>query len=127
MQISPEGLIRLSISELLATPMKHLISGVDVDGASGLDQCGCPTSISGYTEWVSSNAPTISIGWDWYIQSGPCGSFWTRVGLPSSNVLLIEARDNEEDWDKSRNILATVVDAFPWREHLPNVIAERYS
>ena len=129
MQISPEGLIRLSISELLATPMQHLVSGVDVelDGASVVGHCGSPTTISGYTEWVSSNTPTISIGWDWHIQSGACGSFWARVGLPSSNVLLIETRDNGEDWDKSRNLLATVVDALPWREHIPYLIAARYS
>jgi hypothetical protein len=127
MQISPEGLIRLSISELLGTPMKHLVSGVDVDGSSDLAGCGSPTIISGYTEWVSSNTPTISIGWDWHIQSGACGSFWARVGLPSSNVLLIETRDNGEDWDKSRNLLATVVDALPWREHIPDLIAARYS
>lgn len=127
MQISPEGLIRLSISELLAIPMKHLVSGVDVDGPSTLSHCGRATMISGYTEWVSVNNPTISIGWDWHIQSGAYGFFWARVGLPSSNVRLIKGRDNSEDWDKSRNLLATVVDALPWRERMPDVIAARYA
>lgn len=127
MQISPEGLIRLSISELLATPMKHLVSGVDEDGASPLSHCGSATMISGYTEWISTNTPTISIGWDWHIQSGAYGSFWVRVGLPSSNVLLIKGRDNSEAWGESRNLLATVADALPWRERMPDFIAARYA
>lgn len=126
MKISSDGLIRLSIEELLSTPMTHLVSGVDTDEATTLSHCGTVTSISGYTEWVSADSPNISIGWDWCIQSGSCGSFWARVGLPSSNVLLVDSRCNHEDWDKSRNVLATIVDALPWREYIPKLIASRY-
>ena len=64
MRIAANGLIRLSIEELLSTPITHLVSGVDVDDSPKLSTCGKATSISGYTEWVSTSDPIISIGWD---------------------------------------------------------------
>lgn len=50
MRISLNGLIRLSIAELISTPMTHLVSGVDVEDGPKLSTCGTATSISGYTD-----------------------------------------------------------------------------
>ena len=127
MRISSDGLIRLSIEELLSTPITHLVSGVDAEDCPKLSTCGKATSISGYTEWVSTKDPTISIGWDWCIQSTPSGTLWVRVGLPSSNVMLIEDAGNDTGWQRSHDILATVVDALPWQEQLPHFVAARYA
>jgi hypothetical protein len=126
MHISPDGLIRLSIEELLATPIEHLVSGVDEESKAALSTCGTATTISGYTEWVSTHEPTISIGWDWCIQSTAFGPRWMRVGLPSSNVMLTEGEGSDTGWQRSRDILATVVDALPWREKLPDIVSARY-
>jgi Domain of unknown function (DUF4902) len=87
------------------------------------ESCSKATSTSGYTEWVSAHKPTISIAWDWCIQFTLSGTLWTRVGLPRSNVMLIE----DAGWERSRDILATFVDALPWREQLPQVVAARYT
>jgi hypothetical protein len=127
MRIASNGLIRLSIEELLSTPITHLVSGVDVEDCPKLSTCGKTTSISGYTEWVATQAPIISIGWDWYLQVTPLGFFWTRVGLPSSNVMLIEEAGHDVGWERSRDILTMVVNALPWREQLPQVVAARYT
>lgn len=127
MRIASNGLIRLSIEELLSTPITHLVSGVDVENCQKLSTCGRATSISGYTEWVSTQAPIISIGWDWYLQVTPSGPLWSRVGLPSSNVMLIEETGHDTGRERSRDILATVVDALPWREQLSQVVAARYT
>lgn len=127
MRIASNGLIRLSIEELLSTPITHLVSGVDVEDCPKLSTCGKTTSISGYTEWGATQAPIISIGWDWYLQVTPSGSLWTRVGLPSSNVMLIEETGYDVGWERSRDILAMIVDALPWREQVPQMVVARYA
>jgi len=127
MHISPDGLIRLSLEELLSTPMQHLVSGVDPDPKSTLGGCGTATFISGYTEWVSARAPTISIGWDWCVRSTPEGATWSRVGPPSSNVMLTVGNACDAGWTKSQSLLATVVDALPWQDHIPSAVAARYA
>lgn len=127
MHISSDGLIRLSIEELLTTPIEHLVSGVDEESCTAVSTCGTATSISGYTEWVSTSQPTITIGWDWCIQSTTFGARWVRVGLPSSNVMLTEGAGVDTGWERSRTLLATVVDALPWREKLPTIVTARYA
>jgi hypothetical protein len=127
MQISSDGLIRLLAEELLSTQLTHFVSGMDTDGSSALKTCGKATSISGYTEWISTHEPTISIGWDWCIQFTLSERKWTRVGLPRSNVMLIEDTGTDAGWQRSHNVLATFVDVLPWREQIPNVVAARYA
>lgn len=127
MQVSPDGLIRLSIEELLSTPMSHFVSGVDLECCQDVSACGKETSIAGYTEWVSKRTPVISIGWDWRIRLAIAGPLWVRVGLPRSNVMLVDARGNDAVWVENLKMLATVADALPWQEHLPKAVAERYA
>jgi hypothetical protein len=107
--------------------MTHLVSGVDPDPRPALGHCGSATFLSGYTEWVSTRSPTISIGWDWCLQPGPDGATWSRVGLPSSNVMLTVGREHDAGWSKNQDLLATVVDALPWQEYLPTAVAARYA
>lgn len=126
MRISSDGLIRLSIDELLSTPISHFYSGVDLEICQKLRTCGKATSISGYTEWVSKRAPIISIGWDWCVRLTSSGPLWTRVGLPRSNVMLVDAAGDDSDWMRNLEILATVADALPWREHLPHAMDAPY-
>ena len=126
MQASPDGLIRLSIDELLSMPIVHLISGVDMEDAHN-KVCGQETSISGYTEWVSSSTPPVSIGWDWCIMPSASHPHWIRVGAPRSNVMLVYATGDDAGWSKNLEILSTVVDALPWREQIPQVVAARYA
>lgn len=100
---------------------------MDVEPVSLHTHCGATTSISGYTEWVSTGNPVISIGWDWCIQCGPLGTVWSRVGLPSSNVLITCDEDTDINWERSQHLVASVVDALPWREHIPSIISTRYT
>lgn len=87
--------------------------------------CGCETTISGYTEWVSASCPVVSIGWDWHIR------LWTaqrpfalaRLGQPRSNVMLVYSTGNDTGWHKNLELLSTVVDALPWQEQLSQSVA----
>ena len=126
MHLSPDGLIRLTVDQLLSTPLEHLVSGVDLDANGTVAACGSETSLSGYTEWVSAQDPTISIGWDWRFQTLVAGVCWIRVGLPRSNLMLMQDSGRDTSWQGNLEILGTVVDALAWREILPQVVAARY-
>ena len=127
MHLSPDGLIRLTVDQLLSTPLEHLVSGVDLDPNTVPAACGTQTSLSGYTEWISSRDPTISIGWDWRLQPLASGVRWVRVGLPRSNLMLTQDTGADTSWQGNLEILGTVVDALAWREILPQVVAARYA
>lgn len=123
MKISPNGLIQLTIDELLSTPLVHLISGVDTEELAPLIACGRPTTISGYTEWGSLLNPTISLGWDWCIQIDSAKIFWKRIDLPRTNIMLVDHAGNSTEWTTNLEHLAMVVDTLPWNEKLPQVLA----
>lgn len=127
MHLSPDGLIRLTVDQLLSTPLQHLVSGVDMDANASRAVCGMQTSLSGYTEWISTRNPTISIGWDWRLQMLAIGARWIRVGLPRSNLMLTQDSGHDTAWHSNLEILGTVVDALAWREVLPQVVAARYN
>lgn len=124
LQVSPDGLLRLSIDELLSLPIHHLMSAVDLM-APTTAMCGCETSISGYTEWVSSSCPVVSIGWDWHISFHTASQpfAWARLGQPRSNVMLVYSSGSDTGWQKNLELLSTVVDALPWQEQLSHSVS----
>lgn len=112
---SEDGFVRLSLDGILRVPLVHLLSGTDRD-LHGQPRCGMPTSICGYSEWVSRTMPRISLGWDWRLSWTPGLIGLVRVGSPRSNVLLIDRHGVDFGWQFNLEILGTVVDALPWRE-----------
>ena len=127
MHLSPDGLIRLTLDQLLSTPLEHLVSGVDLEENSRTTACGRLTSLSGYTEWVSANDPAITLGWDWRLLTSINGPRWVRVGLPRSNLMLMQDTGRDTSWHGNLEILGTVVDALAWREAMPDAVAIRYA
>lgn len=129
-RVSPDGLVRLSIDELLSLQIHHLMSAVDLElDVPHFASCGCETTISGYTEWVSASRPAVSIGWDWHIchWSVQRPFVWTRRGKPRSNIMLVYSTGNDAGWSKNLELLATVVDALPWQEQLRSHLMEKAS
>ena len=118
-------MIRLTVDQLLSTPLEHLVSGVDMESIA--PACGTLTSLSGYTEWISTKAPMISIGWDWCLKVSVTEVRWIRVGLPRSNLLLTHDTGRDTTWQGNLEILGTIVDALAWREVLPTAVASRYA
>jgi len=112
MQISPQGLIRLTYEALSAIPLNHLVSGIDTDGSE--DTCGKPTELTGFTEWVTKTSPAITIGWDWKIEYKDGQSRYERLGLPRTNVMLINGQGQDHGWDQNLNHLGRFVDTVPW-------------
>lgn len=123
MRVSTDGLVRLTLEELLSLPICHLVSGVDADDSSTHASCGSPTTISGFTEWISRTDPAVTLGWDWRLVSKSGAPFWTRLGAPRTNVLLIGTDGVEKTWAQSLVQVGTMVDALPWTDMVPQVLS----
>jgi len=120
-----DGFVRLTLDEVLSLPLTHLVSGLDEHG----DEAGCggATTISGYTEWVSRGGLAVTVGWDWVLYTAGDHLRWRRVGLPRSNLLLVDPTRHDYPWERNLSALATVVDAMPWQEQARSAITTRYA
>lgn len=120
-----DGFLRIALNDLLAVNLTHFVSGLDEDGPVEIRLCGTVTSIMGYTEWIGE-APgaTISLGWDWRLEPHQLGgATCVRVGLPRSNVMLVDAKSRDDyGWSRNLEALATVVDAMPWPDQIQRAI-----
>ena len=126
MQYTSDGFLRLPLDNVLSSRIIHIASGLDNERNIDTKSCGRVTSISGYTEWVSASKPAISLGWDWCLEERYGEVRCVRIGLPRSNVMLIDSKSRDYGWTRNLEILATVVDSISWAEHTRRVIAERY-
>ena len=120
-----DGFVRLTLDAVLSVPFRHLLSGLDEE--SGRGPCGSATTICGYTEWVSASEPSISVGWDWVLEPRAQEPGWRRIGLPRSNVMLVDRTRGDYPWERNLAVLATVVDAIPWQEQAQSAISARYA
>jgi hypothetical protein len=121
-----DGHVRLTLEEVSSIDFVHLISGLD-DPGNGAPRCGALVTISGYTEWIGLTSPELTVGWDWEVGSSHGRVRLRRVGLPRTNVLLVDASGRDFDWEASLAALAGVVDALAWQEQAESAIAVRYA
>lgn len=119
---SDDGFLRLSLDAILGVPLEHFLSGTDRD-PRGHAHCGMPTIICGYSEWVSHTTPRLSLGWDWHLSCAQGLLGLVRVGLPRSNVMLIDRHGVDYGWQHNLEILGTVVDALPWRDDTEHALS----
>lgn len=122
-----DGFLRIALEDLLSVNLTHLVSGLDQGDPTGIRQCGTVTSIMGYTEWIGE-APgtTISLGWDWLLEQHQLGGVTcVRIGLPRSNVMLVDAKRCDYGWNRNLQALATVVDAMPWPDQTKRAVQLR--
>ncbi len=125
--ISEDSYIRLTSSSLRHTPLVHLLSGLDEDGLElpylKNEVCG----ISGYTEWVSSTIPIITIGWDWRLDVSQGKFRYVRVGLPRSNLMLVDSWQRDLGPIHTARLIEAAVDAIDWQDETAEAISARYA
>ncbi len=116
--IPSDGFLRLPLDVVLGVSMVHLMSGADADESPRVRRCGSATLITGYTEW-GSKAVRLSLGWDWQLCRTDEGEVTCiRLGLPRTNVMLIDAGRRDYGWKRNLAVLARVVDTLPWAEQV---------
>jgi len=120
------GYIYLTVDELCAETLFHLISGVDQEclltGAGG----ATATAITGYTEWVSQGERILTLGWDWEMHAAGDAVRLQRIGPPSSNLMLQSPTRRDLGHARTIALLNDYVDGFNWQQATLGHISARY-
>ncbi len=123
-----DGLLRIPRHNLSDLQLIHLVSGLDDELAGvGAGRCGGSTELSGYTEWICAGEPRLSLGWDWQLESASSSLRVCRLGLPRTNVLLLENDRTDLPWEQSLHALASYIDALDWNTAAFRAVCERYA
>ena len=118
--VSDDGYIRLTYAELQHELLTHLVSGLDED----TDNTEGMTTITGYTEWVTTSTPTISMGWDWQLGAN---EQLTRISDIRSNVMLQNIHSIDHDMPKNNALLEQFIDNLNWQIIVKRSIYQRYT
>lgn len=120
------GYIYLTVDELCAGALVHLVSGVDQEGG-GAGACGAvATVITGYTEWISQGERVLTLGWDWQMWSEGDTVRLQRIGPPSSNLMLQSPERRDLGHARTVALLNDYVDSFDWQDATLGHIRLRY-
>jgi hypothetical protein len=114
--ISPDGYIRLSLDAMRGIGLVHLISGLDEDMPLFAEAGAVPTTISGYTEWISEDSAPLTIGWDWQLNVDGKQVRMERISEPRSNIMLIDAAQADVGPQQTDILLGGVIDALAWQD-----------
>ncbi|MGE8454341.1 MAG: DUF4902 domain-containing protein [Pseudomonadales bacterium] len=117
-QLGYDGFLRIQLGSVLTSRFAHLFSDVAPSDVKSLAGDEGMVVASGFSEWHSLDPRAISLGWDWEIKASRTEMALVRVGLPRSNVMLVDRKGRDFGWLESLEALATVVDALPWREEV---------
>ena len=126
MRLSPDGYVRLTPEQFQAIPLVHLLSGLDPDEFSPLHEGASQTHISGYTEWVSETAPIITLGWDWRMEGASGQTRYLRMGLPRSNIMLVDDQRRDLGPANTAKLLEAAIDKTAWQVVVQRHIMDRY-
>lgn len=125
--LGEDGYVRLNFQALESVEFVHLMSRLDEDSddtdASSTDLC----VISGYTEWISTTAPAITIGWDWQLEVSQVEPQYVSVGLPRSNIMLLDGEQRDLGPDRTGTLVKIIVDSLRWQVATTYFIGARYA
>ena len=121
------GYIYLTVDELCAGALVHLISGVDQECPLRIATGATATAITGYTEWISQGERILTLGWDWQMHTIGDAVRLQRVGPPSSNLMLQSPSGRDLGHARTVELLNAYVDAFDWQHATLGHINARYS
>jgi hypothetical protein len=125
--ISADGYLRLKFPGLRQVRLVHLLSRLDEDGPASPGVAALATAITGYTEWVSTENPGITLGWDWQLNLA-CRPFRVqRINLPRSNVMLVDAVRADLGPDQTAVLLAALIDELAWQAEVEAQIERGYA
>ncbi|GGP19859.1 DUF4902 domain-containing protein [Silvimonas iriomotensis] len=122
-----DGYIRLDCKALLDTELIHLVSGLD-DAPTGGLKCGTGVAaISGFTEWISTARPILSVGWDWVIGSRDGRAHYVMSGKPRSNIMLVDDQCRDLGFEATADLLIARLERLIWQDATNAAITSRYA
>lgn len=128
LKVSQDGYIRMSLSNLMALPLNHFLSGLDDSLTQHAAEDGTRASICGYTEWLSASTPAVTVGWDWCLDLTGASPRYVRAGCPRSNVMLIDEGNGQDLGDNATSVMMMAkIDQSGWENDVQKHIAMRYA
>jgi hypothetical protein len=114
--LSEDGYVRLTFESFCNLPLFHLLSGLDEDNPVSSSEGAILTVISGYTEWISTTTPAITLGWDWQLTASRGQPRCVRISEPRSNIMLLDAQRRDLGAVKTARLLETTIDRLSWQD-----------
>jgi hypothetical protein len=118
--------IYLTVDELCAGALVHLVSGIDQEAASAPAAGAIATAITGYTEWIGTGQPVVTLGWDWQMCASGDVVRLQRIGPPSSNLMLQSPARHNLGHARTAQLLNDYVDGFDWQAATLRHISARH-
>ncbi|USP40391.1 DUF4902 domain-containing protein [Acinetobacter sp. XS-4] len=111
--ISTDGFIRMNENQLMNYPLQHLISIVEstqIEDSQIL--------YYGFTEWATSLTPALSTGWDWeFVEQNGIASL-KRIGLPRSNIMIVDVSGTDIGFDITETLIEKKIDTLFWEQFI---------
>ncbi|GAM32873.1 conserved hypothetical protein [Acinetobacter calcoaceticus] len=100
-------------NQLMNYPLQHLISTVEstqIEDSQIL--------YYGFTEWATSLAPALSTGWDWeFVEQDGIASL-KRIGLPRSNIMIVDISGADIGFDVTETLIEKKIDTLFWEQFI---------
>ena len=125
--LSKDGYLRMTVETFKSIPLVHVLSGLDDDDLGSVQSQAGACSISGYTEWISSTTPAVTIGWDWRIEAHQGRPRYVVAGFPRSNLMFLDAERRDLGFVRTATLLKAAVDTIPWHQETADAISARYA
>lgn len=128
LKVSCDGYVRMSVHVFMELPLIHFLSGLDDDLSQYATKGVTEASISGYTEWLSTTVPTVTVGWDWRLSLAQGAPRYFREGFPRSNIMIVDTRNGRDIGDQATaERIARRIDRFGWEHDIRKQISMRYA
>jgi len=127
--ISEDGLIRLPYEKFKGISIVHLYSELsNANNSDDLSLSNAKTRLCGLTEWSSIGlTPSLSIGWQWKLNTTNSSSDYQIDSSPFSNIMFID--QNHEDSGKkiTEHLLTQYINNLNWSIKVKEYLNEKYS
>lgn len=111
--ISTDGFIRMNENQLMNYPLQHLLSIVETTQIEDSQ-----ILYYGFTEWATSLTPALSTGWDWeFVEQDGIASL-KRIGLPRSNIMIVDVSGTDIGCDITETLIEKKIDTLFWEQFI---------
>ncbi|MBJ9424314.1 DUF4902 domain-containing protein [Acinetobacter seifertii] len=111
--ISADGFIRMNENQLMNHPLRHILSIVE-----SIQIEDSQIFYYGFTEWATLKTPALSTGWDWvFIEQNGSASL-KRIGLPRSNIMIVDVSGTDIGFDVSGSLIEKKIDSLFWEQFI---------
>ncbi|MBD1230327.1 DUF4902 domain-containing protein [Acinetobacter seifertii] len=111
--ISADGFIRMNENQLMNHPLRHILSIVE-----SIQIEDSQIFYYGFTEWATLMTPALSTGWDWvFIEQNGSASL-KRIGLPRSNIMIVDVSGTDIGFDVTGSLIEKKIDSLFWEQFI---------